>query len=64
MEKFICPACGQEDAHWCTGKKANIIPVCLHESCTSCNGTGRKISDGTMCIHFISCPCPKCTPTC
>jgi len=34
---------------------------CLHDSCTSCCGTGIKI-DGTICGHSISCPCPKCTP--
>lgn len=35
--------------------------ICLHDECTECNGTGRK-KDGTICLHFISCPCPKCTP--
>lgn len=34
---------------------------CLHDSCTECFGTGIK-RDGSMCIHGISCPCPKCTP--
>ena len=34
---------------------------CMHEQCTSCFGTGVK-EDGTACIHFISCSCPKCTP--
>ena len=32
---------------------------CLHNKCPSCKGTGVKI-DGTVCIHMISCPCPKC----
>ena len=32
---------------------------CAHDACTSCHGTGIK-SDGTGCIHFISCRCPKC----
>lgn len=35
---------------------------CLHDSCPECLGTGIK-KDGTMCIHNISCPCPKCTPS-
>jgi len=36
---------------------------CLHDSCPECIGTGlRRI--GGSCIHMISCPCPKCTPTC
>lgn len=35
---------------------------CLHDNCSSCNGTGiRKDGLGT-CIHMISCPCPKCSP--
>jgi excinuclease UvrABC ATPase subunit len=33
---------------------------CLHDDCSECNGTGRK-QDGSMCIHHISCPCPRCT---
>lgn len=36
---------------------------CLHDSCPSCIGTGIK-SDGSMCVHNISCPCPKCSPYC
>lgn len=36
---------------------------CLHDSCPECNGTGRK-PDGTLCVHAISCPCPKCSPRC
>jgi hypothetical protein len=34
---------------------------CLHMSCDQCHGSGRK-SDGTTCIHMISCPCPRCSP--
>jgi hypothetical protein len=35
---------------------------CAHESCPHCHGTGIK-GDGTPCVHFISCGCPRCTPT-
>lgn len=35
---------------------------CIHEKCPECHGTGIK-RDGTACIHMISCPCKKCTPT-
>jgi hypothetical protein len=35
---------------------------CMHDNCPECIGTGIK-HDGSMCIHMISCPCPKCTPT-
>lgn len=34
---------------------------CLHDSCSQCIGTGVK-QDGSICIHMISCPCPKCSP--
>lgn len=34
---------------------------CLHDQCTACLGTGVK-ADGSACIHYISCLCPKCTP--
>lgn len=34
---------------------------CLHETCTQCHGTGIKL-DGEICVHSISCPCPRCTP--
>jgi hypothetical protein len=35
---------------------------CLHDSCSDCLGTGVK-RDGSMCIHGISCQCPKCSPS-
>lgn len=38
-------------------------PHCLHDNCPSCNGTGVKF-DGSLCIHHISCNCPKCSPKC
>ena len=31
---------------------------CLHKNCPECHGNGE------VCIHMISCPCPKCTPRC
>lgn len=34
---------------------------CLHDACPDCHGTGRK-ANGNYCFHYISCPCPKCTP--
>lgn len=35
---------------------------CMHDNCPECNGSGVKKTGGA-CIHSISCPCPKCTPT-
>lgn len=43
------------------GKNSNWRP-CLHDGCPECIGTGIKF-DGSPCIHYISCPCPKCTPS-
>lgn len=37
---------------------------CLHESCPSCSGTGIRKDDDSVCIHAISCPCPKCQVVC
>lgn len=36
---------------------------CMHDNCSMCHGTGIKI-DGSFCVHMISCPCPKCSPSC
>lgn len=35
---------------------------CMHDQCTSCHGTGVSIHGGA-CVHGISCPCPKCSPS-
>jgi hypothetical protein len=35
---------------------------CIHDSCPECVGTGIR-KDGSHCVHHISCPCPKCTPS-
>ena len=34
---------------------------CLHDGCQECHGTGIK-SNGSTCIHYLSCSCPKCSP--
>ena len=39
----------------------DIKEPCLNKLCIECHGTGKK-KDGTLCIHFISCSCSKCTP--
>lgn len=36
---------------------------CSHEQCPECHGKGTK-QDGTVCIHWIYCSCPKCSPWC
>lgn len=36
---------------------------CLHDSCPNCHGTGRD-SFGHICVHALSCPCPRCSPIC
>jgi len=35
---------------------------CMHDQCTDCHGTGLKLYGG-MCIHNLSCSCPKCLVT-
>lgn len=35
---------------------------CMHDACSGCLGTGIRFGGG-ICIHMISCPCPKCTPS-
>lgn len=42
--------------------KRNMEEIeCLHLGCPECHGTGRK-ENGQPCIHWISCPCPRCNP--
>ena len=36
---------------------------CLHETCGSCDGTGKNKHTGLECYHFLVCPCPKCQKT-
>ena len=36
---------------------------CLHELCEDCHGSGIK-PDGQACVHYLSCPCKKCTIIC
>ena len=41
-------------------KDESFVP-CRHNECSECVGTFVK-KDGSPCIHYISCPCPKCNP--
>ena len=43
---------------WC-----KEVDNCLHKNCPECRGNGVKLN-GEICIHMISCPCPRCTPRC
>ena len=36
-------------------------PACLHLNCPTCKGTG--IGPTGPCVHMVSCPCPRCSPT-
>lgn len=40
----------------------NYYGACLHDRCSSCHGTGTRNDGLGMCVHMISCPCPKCSP--
>ena len=55
QEEHLSRISGQQDYTW--------WQPCMHDSCPMCFGTGIK-SDGSMCIHNISCSCPKCSPQC
>ena len=35
---------------------------CQHKLCPTCKGSGFNLQTGEMCIHNISCTCPKCSP--
>ena len=34
---------------------------CMHDGCSQCHGTGIR-ANGTICVHMLCCPCPKCNP--
>jgi len=36
---------------------------CMHDNCSNCRGTGQS-KFGGMCVHGMSCPCPKCSVVC
>lgn len=42
-------------------KDRGNIP-CMHMSCSNCQGTGTNKLTGGMCVHGLSCPCPRCSP--
>ena len=35
---------------------------CLHKQCSKCLGSGFDLKTGEMCVHHMSCSCPRCTP--
>jgi hypothetical protein len=35
---------------------------CMHDQCSQCKGTGERKDGLGVCVHMISCPCPKCSP--
>lgn len=55
-----CEKCGGFPGVPCEPPKANkkFFNLCLHDNCIGCkNGTCNG-------LHMISCPCPKCSPSC
>ena len=53
QERHLSNIQGLNDTNW---------RPCMHDQCQECHGTGIK-ANGSSCIHGISCPCPKCTPS-
>lgn len=35
--------------------------LCMHDNCPLCHGTGIREDGLGMCIHGMSCTCPKCS---
>ena len=62
----LCP-CAMKNVRIENGRyveKRDLGPAkisCLHNQCQQCGGTGPKKSDGSYCVHMISCPCPRCS---
>lgn len=52
----ICPKCSVYEVTLSNGTSG-----CAHDSCPECGGTGKKV-DGSMCVHYLYCSCPKCNP--
>ena len=48
--------------HWYNSNNISV-DECLHKNCPECHGNGIK-QNGEICIHMISCPCPRCTLRC
>lgn len=61
----VCPNCSMQSAPTITttGSGYRKVSDCLHDNCPSCNGTGMKLDGTGHCIHMISCPCKRCTPS-
>jgi hypothetical protein len=55
-----------DDIVWIQNNKGeyNKDQVCLHTQCPECNGTGQKKNGLGICVHHLSCSCPKCTSRC
>ena len=51
---------GKSEFPWAEKFKETKADNCLHNTCQDCKGTGIK-QNGGPCVHYLSCPCPKCT---
>jgi len=60
-EQYMKDLKERQERHLASLDNRNWRP-CLHDQCTQCHGTGRTAFG--ICIHGISCPCPKCSPQC
>ncbi len=52
QEEHLRGVRGQRELDW---------KPCLHDGCSQCHGTGVKL-DGSICVHMLSCNCPRCSP--
>ncbi len=63
-EQYLKDLKEKQDRHLASiqDRQVSNFKPCLHDQCPQCHGTGLTFYG--PCVHGISCPCPKCTPTC
>ena len=52
---------GLQNTYTLNPLQAYTAEQCLHDACQACHGTGINKSTGGICVHNISCSCPKCS---
>jgi hypothetical protein len=62
MDIFLQESINKIDFPKDWNKVWNKDSSCLHDNCSSCDGTGVRKDGLGSCIHMISCPCKKCSP--
>ena len=58
-----CHNCGWNMVNQILRVRENNESGCFHRNCPKCHGNG-VTTDGEICVHMISCNCPRCSPRC